>query len=60
LDGRIVTTKAALRAVRAWLEPWITLWRYWPAWSTKPPSRPLQRFLDQLDCGHGIHLNVVP
>jgi hypothetical protein len=24
------------------------------------PPRPLQRVLDQLDCGCGIHLNVVP
>jgi hypothetical protein len=27
----------ALRAVRAWLSPWIALQRWWPAWSTAPP-----------------------
>jgi hypothetical protein len=51
---------AALRAVRAWLEPWIMLWRYWRAWSTRPPPRPLQVLLDHLGRGHGIYLYVVP
>jgi hypothetical protein len=27
----------ALRAVRAWLEPWIMLRRYWQGWSPLPP-----------------------
>ena len=26
----------ALRAVRAWLEPWVMLWRYWKAFSEMP------------------------
>lgn len=36
---------AALWSVRAWLEPCITLWRYWRAWSSRPPPAPLQRLL---------------
>ncbi len=27
----------AIRAVRAWLAPWITLQRWWAAWSNAPP-----------------------
>jgi hypothetical protein len=29
----------ALRAVRAWLSPWIVLQRWWAAWSKAPPPR---------------------
>ena len=29
----------ALRAVRAWLAPWIALQRWWTAWSNAPPPR---------------------
>ena len=29
----------ALRAVRAWLSPWIALQRWWAAWSKAPPPR---------------------
>ena len=29
----------ALRAVRAWLSPWIALQRWWPTRSTAPPPR---------------------
>jgi hypothetical protein len=50
----------ALRAVRAWLEPWIMLWRYWRAWSSAPPPAPLGALLDQLWRGHGIYLYVRP
>ena len=33
----------ALRAIRAWLSPWIALQRWWPAWSEwlLPQSGPL-------------------
>jgi len=50
----------ALRAVRAWLEPWIMLWRYWRGWSSAPPPPALGVLLDQLWRGHGISLYVRP
>jgi len=50
----------ALRAVRAWLEPWIMLWRYWRGWSSAPPPGPVCALLDQLWHGHGIYLYVHP
>ena len=43
----------ARRSVRAWLEPWIVLRRYWRVWSEQPPPGPLQGLLDSL--GHGQH-----
>jgi SRSO17 transposase len=46
----------ALRHVRAWLEPGLMLWRYWRAWSAKPPPPALQRLLDWLWEGRGIEL----
>ena len=46
----------ALRAVRAWLEPWIMLWRYWRGWSVEPPPPPLQALLDWLAQGRPIAL----
>ena len=36
----------ALRRVRAWLEPWVMLARFWRGWSAQPPPPPLQRLLD--------------
>jgi SRSO17 transposase len=50
----------ALRAVRAWLEPWIMLWRYWRGWSSAPPPAPLCALLNWLSQGHGIYLYVRP
>ncbi len=50
----------ALRAVRAWLEPWIMLWRYWRGWSSAPPPSALGVLLDRLWQGHGISLYVRP
>jgi DDE superfamily endonuclease len=40
-SGRpLVSWPKALRAVRAWLEPWVLLRRFWQAWSPQPhPSR---------------------
>jgi len=46
----------ALRAVRAWLEPWILLWRYFRAWSTLPPPLELARLLEWVWQGRGINL----
>ncbi len=48
----------ALRKVRAWLEPYLMLTRYWQAWSLKPPPRQLQRLLDWLFQGRPLYLYV--
>jgi DDE superfamily endonuclease len=48
----------AIRAVRAWLSPWIALQRWWAAWSKAPPPRQLQELLDSVSAGHGLHLYV--
>ncbi len=50
----------ALRAVRAWLEPALLLWRYWHAWSTAPPPAPLAQLFERLWHGHGLDLYVRP
>ena len=46
----------ALRQVRAWLEPWVMLQRYWRAWSALPPPLPLQQLLDALCIGLPLFL----
>jgi hypothetical protein len=46
----------ALRAVRAWLEPWVLLRRFWQAWSRQPPPLPLQQCLDRLSHGCPLYL----
>jgi hypothetical protein len=51
-----VTWPAALRAVRAWLEPWGRLWRSWRGWSRQPPPPQLQALLDWVRHGTGIDL----
>jgi len=48
----------ALRAVRAWLFPWIVLRRWWPAWSTAPPPRQLQALINSVAAGCGPHLYI--
>jgi hypothetical protein len=48
----------ALRAVRAWLSPWIALQRWWPAWSKAPPPPPLQALMDSVAAGRGLHLYI--
>ena len=45
-----------LREVRAWLEPWGMLQRYWRAWSTQPPPFALQQVLDALSVGVPLFL----
>ena len=35
-----------LRAVRAWLEPWVMLWRYWRGFSGMPPPPQLKALLE--------------
>ncbi len=46
----------ALRRVRAWLEPYVLLMRYWRAWSEKAPPEPLQALLDWLWIGKPLYL----
>jgi hypothetical protein len=46
----------ALRMVRAWLEPWVLLWRYWRAWSKLPPPLAFQSLLEEVEQGHGLFL----
>jgi hypothetical protein len=55
-DRHPLTWPRALRRVRAWLEPWVMLRRYWQAWSVKPPPPQLQALLDWLWQGQGIDL----
>ena len=44
------------RSVRAWLQPWVMLQRYWQAWSAQPPPLPLQQLLDALCLGVPLFL----
>ena len=46
----------ALRAIRAWLHPSITLVRWWQAWSDRPPPPQLQTLINSVAAGHGLHL----
>ena len=48
----------ALRAVRAWLSPWIALQRWWPAWSNAPPPPQLQALINSVAAGCGLHLYI--
>jgi len=48
----------ALRAVRAWLSPWIVLQRWWPAWSKAPPPPQLQALMNSVAAGCGLHLYI--
>ncbi len=47
---------AALRKVRAWLEPWLMLGRYWRAWSHRPPPPELEALLVWVQRGFPIYL----
>jgi DDE superfamily endonuclease len=47
-----------LRAVRAWLTPWITLQRWWTAWSNAPPPPQLQALMNSVAAGNGLHLYI--
>ena len=48
----------ALRAVRAWLSPWIALQRWWTAWSKAPPPPQLQALMNSVAAGCGLHLYI--
>ena len=42
--------------MRAWLEPYVKLWRYWSAFSEKPPPLELIMLLEWVFSGHGLYL----
>ncbi len=46
----------ALRKVRAWLEPWLMLGRYWRAWSHLPPPLELQALFSWVQQGFPLYL----
>jgi hypothetical protein len=48
----------ALRAIRAWLSPWIGLQRWWQAWSKAPPPPQLQALINSVGTGCGLHLYI--
>ncbi len=47
-----------LRKVRAWLEPYVMLRRYWKAYSDKDPPEGLRKLLECLFRGEGLYLYV--
>ncbi|MFJ4597930.1 MULTISPECIES: hypothetical protein [unclassified Kitasatospora] len=46
----------AIRAVRAWLDPWITLQRCWRARTNAPPPPELQALIDAVATGRPLDL----
>ncbi|MER6386225.1 hypothetical protein ABT274_41310, partial [Streptomyces sp. NPDC001127] len=46
----------ALRAIRSWLTPAITLTRWWRAWTDTDPPSELQALINAVTTGHGIDL----
>ena len=48
----------AIRAVRAWLAPWIALRRWWAARSNAPPPPQLQALMTSPEAGGGLHLYI--
>ena len=53
-----VSWPEALRSVRAWLEAWVILWRYWRAYSNLPPPPQLKALLERVFWGRGLYLYV--
>jgi hypothetical protein len=47
-----------LRRVRAWLDPWLSLGRWWRAWSNTPPPTELQQLIDAVAAGRPLNLYV--
>lgn len=54
-----ISWPVALRQVRAWLQPWIMLSRFWRAWSPLPPPFLLQQLLDWLWEAKPINLYIL-
>jgi SRSO17 transposase len=51
-----VSWPRAIRAVRAWLDPWTTLHRCWRAWTNEPPPPELQALINAVGAGHTLDL----
>jgi hypothetical protein len=51
----MTTWPMTLRRVRAWLDPWTCLWRWWRAWSTAPPPPAIRALLHAVGTGHPLH-----
>lgn len=56
--GLLSWPAALLRMVRAWLEPWVMVWRWWGAFSDKPPPKKLRALLEWVFLGRGLCLYV--
>ena len=56
VSHRILCWPLALRRVRAWLQPFILLQRFWQAFSVDPLPLLLRHFVDSLARGNGIDL----
>lgn len=52
------TWSAALRGVRAWLEPFVWVWRSWRAFSSASPPRALRALLNAVGSGRPLRLYV--
>jgi hypothetical protein len=55
---RSVTWPVTLRRVRAWLDPWTFLWRWWRSWSTAPPPKEIQALLYAVETGLPLRMYV--
>lgn len=51
-----VTWPQALRRVRGWLGPWVSLGRWWRAWSDAPPPPEIQALLRAVGSGRPLNL----
>jgi hypothetical protein len=51
-----VSWPETLGAMRAWLEPYVKLWRYCRAFSEKPPPLELSVLLERVFSGRGLYL----
>ena len=59
VPARTVSWPRALRQVRAWLTPSVTLQRWWQAWTNAPPPPQLQALIDAVTAGQGLHLYLL-
>jgi hypothetical protein len=51
----MTTWPMTLRRVRAGLDPWTCLGRWWRAWSTAPPPPAIQALLHAVGTGYPLH-----